>query len=188
LVLYTFFAETLSGAAASITSHPSYVKRIVFPLELLPATKLGAALVHAGIGFALLLGATLVMTHRLPTTIVYLPVVLLPLVVWALGLAWFVGSLAVYLRDLQQLLAVALQVLLYLTPIFYPLAAVPPRFRGFTAMNPLTAVVESARRVLLWNEEPLWRELLWVTLAGFVVLQLGFVWFMKTKKGFADVV
>jgi lipopolysaccharide transport system permease protein len=104
-----------------------------------------------------------------------------------MGLAWFLASLGVYLRDMGQLIGVLLQVLMFLSPIFYSLEQVPPEFRAVMRLNPLTALVENARYTLLWGKTPEWGSLAAAFVASALVMQLGYVWFMKTRRGFADV-
>ncbi len=187
LLIYGLFAETLGAAPNLIIANPNYVKKVVFPLEILPFCSLGASFVHFLIGVAVLLLFAAVFTHGISPTLYWFPVVLLPLLMLTVGLAWFLASLGVYLRDIGQLIGVLLQVLMFLSPIFYSLEQVPPGFRAAMQFNPLTPLVQNARHTLLWGRAPDWSSMLAVTFASAVVMQLGYVWFMKTRRGFADV-
>lgn len=187
LVLYTLFAETVGAAANSVVSNAPLVKKVVFPLEILPVISLGGALVNALISFGVLLLGIVLFQQRFPTLIGYLPLVLLPLIMLALGVGWFVASLGVYLRDTAQVIAIVLQMLIFLTPVFYSIDQMPQAFQQVMLLNPLSTIVESGRDVLMHDRTPNWPRLMGVTLVSLVIMQLGYAWFMKTKRGFADV-
>jgi lipopolysaccharide transport system permease protein len=187
LLVYTLFAETLSAAPALIVGNPNYVKKVVFPLEILPVCSLGAALIHFVVGIVALLLCSLLVAQRVSPTLWLFPVVVLPLLLMTLGAAWFLASLGVYLRDVSQFIGVALQMLIYLSPVFYALEQVPVGLRTFMLLNPLTPIVQHARDTLLWGVVPDWRSLGLVLIFSLLILQLGYVWFMKTRRGFADV-
>jgi len=187
LAAYACFSETVNRAAGSIVSVPNYVKKVVFPLEVLPVSILGAALFHMLVSITVLLVVHLALGGGLPWTIVLLPVVSLPLVCLSLGLAWFVASLGVYIRDVGQAVGIVLQVMFFLTPIFYSIEMIPEPLRTLVLLNPMAPVTENFRRVLLWGELPSWPGTLWWTLATGAAMMLGYAWFMKTRKGFADV-
>ncbi len=164
------------------------MKKVVFPLEILPVVTLGAALFNALVSVVILLLGVAVFQQRFPVTLVYFPAVVLPLALLSLGAGWFLASVSVYVRDTGHVVTILLQMLMFLTPLFYPISAVPEPFRVFMRLNPLSTVVENARCVLMQGRAPEWLGLGLLTLAGVVVMQLGYVWFMKTKRGFADVV
>ncbi|MGB9624090.1 MAG: ABC transporter permease [Phycisphaerae bacterium] len=187
LVVYTLFSETLNAAPQLIVGNPNYVKRVVFPLEILPLCSLGAALFQACIGIVALLACEVVFTGGLSRTVYWFPAVLLPLLMLTLGLAWFLASLGVYVRDAGQIIGIVLQVLMFLSPIFYSIEQVPAGFQAAMRLNPLTVIVVNARNTLLWGQPPEWIWLVATGAGSFVVMQLGYVWFMKTRRGFADV-
>lgn len=187
LVVYTLFSETLNIAPQVIVGSPNLVKKVVFPLEILPVCSLGAALIHALIGIVALLLCAGLLLHSLSATVFWFPLVLLPLLLLTLGLSWFLASLGVYVRDTGQLIGIVLQVLMFLSPIFYPMEQVPAGFRSVMRLNPLTVIVQETRNTLLWGLRPDWIGLAWVTAVSLIAMQLGYVWFMKTKRGFADV-
>ena len=188
LIVYTVFQSVAGAAPTMVLQNPSYVKRVVFPLEALPVVHLLAALAQFGINLAVLLVGCWLVFGKLSIGLLWTPLILLPLAMLSLGVAWFLASFCVYARDLTQLVPVALSLLMLLTPIFYPLSSVPKEFRDvYQFSNPLAVLVENARNVLLYGKQPEPIPLLLVTLASWVVMQLGFAWFMKTKRGFADV-
>jgi len=187
LTVFGIFSEVVSRAPALILSNPNYVKKVLFPIDCLPWVLLGAALFHAIASLAVLLLANLVLRGALYWTVVLLPLVLLPLLLFAVGLAWVLASLGVYLRDIGHLVNALVTVLLFLSPVFYPASSLPEPARRLLMLNPLTAVLESSRAVLLWGQSPDWLLLLPCTVAGGVVAWLGWLWFDRTRTGFADV-
>jgi lipopolysaccharide transport system permease protein len=187
MVVYQVFAECAGRAPGLIVSNTSFVKRTVFPLEILPIAVLGAALFHAAVSLLILIVGAGIAIHSTSLTLICLPIVLLPVALLGLGFGWLLASLGVFIRDVGQVIGVLLQVLFFMTPIFYPLSAVPPRFRWVLRINPLTEVVTNARRAVLWGTWPDWAALGVVTVVAAAIAQLGYAWFMKTKRGFADV-
>jgi lipopolysaccharide transport system permease protein len=160
---------------------------VVFPLEILPVVSLGAALFHSLVSLGVLLAAFAIFNGYLHWTAVLIPLVMLPLVILTLGFAWMLASLGVFLRDVGQTIGIITTVLMFLSPVFYPVTAVPERFLPFIMANPLTFIIEQAREVLIWGHLPNWTGLGIYTLAATVVAWAGYAWFQKTRKGFADV-
>lgn len=188
LIAFGIFSESISRAPGLIISNPNYVKKVVFPLEILPVSVLGSALVNSVFSLAILLAANLIFHGTLPWTLIFLPLMYLPLALLCLGLSWFLASLGVFIRDVNQLISVIVQVLFFMTPIFYPLEALPEKVRFVLYLNPLTFIINHFRRVILWGQMPDWGEFVVITILTGLVCMLGFIWFMKSKKTFADVV
>ncbi len=188
LLTFQLFAESIQRAPGLVLRHPSFVKRVVFPLQILPLTGLVATLVHFAVGMGLVVVLWSVFVQPIGGQALWLPVLLLPYVALILGVSWFLASAGVFVRDLAPAVIVLCQLLLFATPIFYPLAVVPEAWRGLVLCNPLAVYVENARRVLLWNQPPDWLGWSASAAVSLVVLQAGYVWFMKTKRTFADVV
>ena len=126
-------------------------------------------------------------THQIYWTTLLLPVTLIPLLLFTSGIAFFVASLGVYLRDVQHIIGVVTQILFFMTPIFYPISVVPQRLRWILEYNPLSPVVEETRKMILFGRLPDWKVCALCFIVSFIVFQLGLAWFAKTKKGFADV-
>lgn len=187
LILYTVFAECVNRAPGLILGNVNYVKRVVFPLEILPCVAMGSALFHACISVLVLLLAQLVMTHQVWWTVIFLPLLMLPLVLGVLGLSWILASMGVFMRDVSQVTVFAVTVMQFLSPIFYPMTAMPERFRPWLMLNPLTFIIEQARRVVLVGGLPDFSKLATVIAAATIFAWMGFWWFQKTRKGFADV-
>jgi lipopolysaccharide transport system permease protein len=187
MIMHGLFAEVLNRAPGLILSNVNYVKKVVFPLEILPAIAMGAALFHSLISLGVLLAAFALFNGYLHWTAIFTPLVLLPLVILTLGLAWMLASLGVFLRDVGQTIGIITMVMMFLSPVFYPVTALPEKFRPWLMANPLTYIIEQAREVLVWGHLPEWSGLGIYTLAGTAVAWAGYAWFQKTRKGFADV-
>jgi lipopolysaccharide transport system permease protein len=188
LLVFQLFQECLSQASTLIISVPNYVKKVIFPLDILPVVTLLAALFHGLVGAAMLWGLYAIVVGSVPWTVVWLPLVWLPLVLWALGLSWLASALGVFIRDMHHVVGLALQVLFFATPIFYPLEVVPPRIAVFLRLNPLAGIVTNSRLVLVQGQVPDWSTLLTGCAFGFAVLILGHAAFMRLRKAFSDVV
>ena len=187
LIVHGLFAECLQRAPTLILSNVNYVKKVIFPLEILPWIAFGAALFHAVISFMVLMVGLLLLNHGIPLSAVLFPIVILPLALGALGVSWFLAGLGVYIRDIGQITGMIVTILLFLSPVFYPISALPEKYQWVANLNPLAFVIESSRSVLIFGQSPDWTHWFLLTLAGVVVAWLGFFWFQKTRKGFADV-
>ncbi len=187
MIVLGLFSEVVNRAPTLVLANVNYVKKVVFPLEILPLIVMGAALFHAMISLAVLLSAFFLLNGYLHWTALLLPLVLLPLLILIMGLAWILASLGVFLRDVGQFVTILTTVLTFLSPIFYPVSAVPEAARVFIMANPLTFIIEQSREVLLWGHLPDWSGLGLYTLVALMFAWAGFVWFQKTRKGFADV-
>ncbi len=188
LIVFNVFSETVLAAPRLIVNNPNYVKKVVFPLEILVVSTLGAALIHSLFSLIILLASEVVVLGGIPWTIIFLPLIYAPLLLLCLGLGWFFASLGVFIRDIHHLLGVVVQMLFFLTPIFYPLEAIPWPYRYAIYLNPLTFIVNHFRRVALFGQLPDWSEFLVMLLLTAGLCLVGYIWFMKSKKTFADVV
>ena len=187
LIVFNLFAECINRAPGVIISNVNYVKKVVFPLEILPVVALMSALFHGLINLGVWFLAYLVFFGLPHVTTLYLPLVIIPMLMFIMGLSWFFSSLGVYLRDVSQFVLLITTVLMFLTPIFYPVTALPEQYRFFLYINPLTVAVEQARDVMFFGKCPAFYELGILWLGGGGGAWLGFAWFQKTRKGFSDV-
>ncbi|ABA75786.1 MULTISPECIES: ABC transporter permease [Pseudomonas] len=187
LMVFSLFAECINRAPGLIVSNANYVKKVVYPLEILPWVSLGAAMFHALISLGVWMLAYLIFFGVPHLTALYLPLVIMPLVLVMMGLSWGLASLGVYLRDIAQFIGILTSVLMFLSPIFYPASALPEAYRPVLMLNPLTPVIEQARDVLFFGRAPDFSIIGIYFLIGLLVMWLGFAWFQKTRKGFADV-
>ncbi len=188
LILFQFFADVVGRAPRLMLENPSYVTKIAFPLEILVPAAIAASLFATAVNYAMLLLAYFVLVGWPPPSVLALPVIWPALALFVAGLSWMLAALGVYLRDLGQLVSTILPALIFLTPIFYPLASVPQALRVVLLANPLAWFVEATRGALI---DGIWPGL--VLLSGLWMVGLGTAlaghWlFQRTKHGFADVV
>lgn len=187
LTTFNLFAETLGSAPQLILGNRNYVKRVVFPLEILPVARLAANLVQAGFSFAILLPALWIFRGGIPASAALLPLMLLPVCLLTLGGTFFFSALAVFIRDVNQVLSLIITMLMFVSAVFFPLSSLPPTWARLMTFNPLAVVVENVRRVLLDGVAPCWDQWAATMLLGAIVLAGGLLWFMRSKNAFADV-
>ena len=187
MLVMSLFSDVLNRAPGLILGNVNYVKKVVFPLEVLPVIAVGVALFHSLVSLGVLLAAFALFNGYLHWTLVFIPLVLMPLVILSTGLAWMLASLGVFLRDVGQFVGIVTTGLMFLAPVFYPITAVPENFRPYIMANPLTFIIEQAREVLIWGHQPDWLGLGIYTVIATIVAWAGYAWFQKTRKGFADV-
>ena len=187
MTAFNIFSTMATRSPGLILSVPNYVKKVVFPTEIMPVIALGSALFTSLINVVLVIFINLIFQHSFSAALIFLPLAYLPLIFLSLGTGWLLASLGVYIRDIGQGVVIAVQILFFLSPIFYPIEAVPESFQKILYANPLTIIVTSFRQTMVWNLPLPWTNWILITLATFVFALLGYVWFMKTKKGFADV-
>ncbi len=181
---FNIFAEAVGRAPSAVRSYPNYVKKIIFPVEILPVVPLGAALIHAFFNSMILVGA-LAWTGNLHSSILLFPMLLIPLLLFGLGLSWCLAAWGVFIKDMSQIVPVFVQMLMFLSPVFYPVQAVPEALRPIYTLNPLSSVIEALRASLSgtaidWSS---WSVTLVCSLAAFV---LGYAFFNHSKEEFAD--
>lgn len=187
LIVFNLFSECLNKAPHLILSNVNYVKKVVYPLEILPIVSLGSALFHMVISLFVWLVAYCIFFGIPHLTILYFPLVLMPLMIIALGISWILASLGVFLRDINQFITLFTTALMFLSPVFYSADILPPEFRQLMYLNPLTTVIEQTRNTLYWGKHPDFTVLGIYWVSAFIIAWIGFVWFQKTRKGFADV-
>lgn len=187
MIMINLFNEVLNRAPGLVIANVNYVKKVIFPLEVLAVVATVSALFNAVVSLAVLLAAFFAFNLYLPWTAIFILPVLLPLVILTLGLGWFLAALGVFLRDVGQTIVIITMALMFLSPIFYPLSAVPVRFQPYVLANPLTFIIGQARDVLIWGVIPDWWGLGGYMLAACVVAWAGYAWFQYMRKGFADV-
>lgn len=187
MIVHGLFAECLNRAPALVLAQPNYVKKVVFPLEVFPWVALASALMHFMVSLTLLYMFCVVSGVKIHPTALLIPLVIAPLLPLILGLSWLFASLGVYLRDVSQIMGFATTVLLFLSPVFYKASALPENYRILLALNPLTLPIEQLRDVMLWGKSLDWISWGISLLISGGIFYIGFWWFQKTRKGFADV-
>jgi lipopolysaccharide transport system permease protein len=188
MLVFSLFSECVTRAPTLILANPNYVKKIVFPLEILPIVNLGAALFHLCVSLMVWLLFYIVAYGWPKPEILLLPVALFPFVLFVLGVSWFLAALGVYLRDISQFVGVAVTALMFLTPIFYPISALPEAYRRIVSLNPITVAVDQARSLMFWGHGIEWGWWSVYLVISLMVGCLGFAWFQNTRRGFADVI
>lgn len=187
MIVHGLFAECVNRAPGLILGNVNYVKKVIFPLEILPWVLFGSALFHTSVSVLVLLLAQLALNQNLPWTVVFFPLILIPLVFATLGVSWFLASLGVFLRDIGHVTGMFTTILLFVSPVFYPMDAFG-KYQAILQYNPLAFLIEEGRKTLIFGQVPDIGRWVIMCILGFAVAWLGFVWFQRTRKGFADVV
>ena len=156
IIVHGVFAECANRAPGLILANVNYVKKVVFPLEILPWVAMGSTLFHSGISLLVLLLAQFLLNHTMPFTVVFFPIIILPLLFATMGMAWFLSAIGVYLRDVSQTIGIFTTVDGFLSPVFYPLSALPEEYRKWVKLNPLTFILEEGRKSLIFGKSPDW--------------------------------
>ncbi len=187
LIVFQIFAEVLNRSPSLIVSNRNFVKKIVFPLEILPVVTIGAALFQASVSLMVLVGFIVIVFGHVPLTGLLLPIIWAPFLLLLLGLSWFVAALGVYVRDIAHIISSLITALMFLSPIFFSASALPASVRPYLFVNPITFPVEETRNVLLWGLWPNWLGLALYAVVAMAIAALGRLWFEKMRGGFADV-
>ena len=187
ITVFIFFSEIVTRSPSLILSNVNFVKKLVFPLEILTYIVTGTALFQILINMVILLIANLFIYKSLPWTLVFFPVILLVLIPFCLGLSWMLASLGTFIRDIGHVVVVSTQILMFMTPIFYPVDAIPEGFRYYIKLNPLTLIVSEMRSIAIYGNLPNWEGILIYGVFRWFIAWIGFYWFQKTRNGFSNV-
>jgi lipopolysaccharide transport system permease protein len=187
LIIHALVAECLQRAPTLIVGNANLVKKIVFPLETLAWVSVGTALFHFLIALLIFAGALFVWQGAISWSFLLVPVLVSPLALMTVGLVWIVSSLGVYLRDIGQLMGIVTALLMFLAPVFYPLHSVPAGFAHYLYLNPITFILEQVRNAAIWGEPVNWLGWAMYWVVAYAVAWLGWTWFARVRKGFADV-
>lgn len=187
LIVFNIFSECATRAPSLMLTHANYVKKVNFPLEILPVSVLVSALLHFVINFCILLVAVCVFIGIPPVGVLLVPVLLVPFGFFILGVTLFLSSLGVFVRDLFYSITLVVQILFFMTPVVYPLNAVPEKFRAIVNLNVMAVFIENTRSLILATGTVDWEAWAIASAASFGVFAAGYWWFMQTKKMFGDV-
>jgi lipopolysaccharide transport system permease protein len=187
LSIFTVLSEMLAKAPTVVTSNSNLVKKVVFPLDLFVVAELGATMVYFTVSFAIFVLAMLFKYGLLQPAGIWILAIMLPFVLITLGVSWFLAALGVYLRDISQLTQIVISVLMFLSPIFFPVSSLPAAIREWVWLNPVTYVVEAARAAFFLNTGPQLTTLVVLTCVGLLIAWFGWCFFQRTRHGFADV-
>lgn len=186
MVMYFFVAELIGAAPGLVVSVPNYVKKIKFPLAVLPFVNLLVGTATACV-FLLILAVAISVAGSFHWWILLTPLAFFQAALWCLGFSWILGAAGVFIRDLQQMVPFILQLLMFLTPIFYPASAVPAHFRIVIACNPLAFLVDTFRNLALWGQPPHWGLFFAWTAGAAAFAYVGYLIFQRLRGAFADV-
>lgn len=184
--VYSVFTEAIMIAPTLITANANYVKKVIYPLEILSMVGIGSSLVQLAFNVALILLSRIIVIKTMDFFVLLFPLVLLPLLMLTLGLSWLLSAIGVFLKDMRQIASIITLVFGYATPVFFPITAVPEKLRWVMEINPMTAIVNNARNVLVFGRDPDWGALFAVYVVSYIVMMAGFRFFKKVKPGFAD--
>lgn len=187
LIIFNFFAECISRSTSMIVCNENFVKKVVFPVEIYPWVIVGTALFHAIVNTCILMVFCFFILGEVNITILLLPVLFLPLVLFTLGVSWFLCSAGVYVRDITHAMTFILQVVMYLSPVFYSISMLPELFQKILLLNPLAFIIEQTRNIVIFGKLPQWQHLGVFFMVSICIAYVGFWGFQKTKDGFADV-
>ena len=187
LVIFNLFAEVAGRAPGLIIQHTNLVKKVVFPLTIFSWVAVSSAMVQLLFSAVILIISASIYSANLPITVIAFPLIILTFIPFLLGLCWLLSSVGVYVRDLSQIMALIVNLALFLSPIFYPASALPKFVANLMWANPLTLIIEQTRLVLVVGSWPNWGALLLYSVASCVFAMLGYLWFERARKGFSDV-
>jgi len=187
LIVFNLFAELVIRGPRLILEQPNLVKKVVFPLEILPWISVLAGLFHMLLSLFILVLVTAWARGTLPLTALALPLVILPFVPLMLGLSWLLAALGLFVRDVGLMMGVMVNLAMFMSPVFYSVRSLPEGVQVIMNANPLTLIIESLRQVLLLGLWPDWLALFWYWVAATLVAIVGAYFFEVTRKGFADV-
>jgi lipopolysaccharide transport system permease protein len=188
LNFFNLFAEVVTRSPSLILQHPNFVKKVVFPLEILPVVATGTAIFHCLIAFVPVAIGLMIVHLRIPWTILYVFLFLLPVSIWTCGFAWLLAATGVFFRDVQNILAPAMTILMFTSAIFYPLSAVPAPWRNLIGVNPMVRFIEGARSAIMWGYPPSWSSYCGLMAVSLVIALIGYFIFDRAKPAFADVI
>ena len=188
LLPWLAFSGAVTKSVRALRSNAGLVKKVVFPLEMLPASTVAAALVSQLFGLTALLVIVGVIDRQLQWTLVFVPLLLVPQLIFTLGVGYIAATVGAFVRDLQEAMGAIMRLWFFLTPVVWPLSAVPEQYRPLLELNPMTLLVGDYRRVVLEGRVPDWGNTLQFTIIGVILLVIGFFVFERMKKHFADVI
>lgn len=187
LIVFNLFSEIVSRAPSLVLSNANYVKKVIFPLEVLSIVSLGVAVFHSLVSLLVWMAFYSIFITRPPLTIFLVPLILMPIVFISLGASWLLSSLGVFFRDVSQVIGVTITMLLFMSPVFFPVSALPEGYQTLLYFNPLTLSIEFMREVMVQGQLPDFEKFGFYFFESLVFSMIGFAWFQRTRKGFADV-
>lgn len=188
LVIYNIFADCLVRSPQIIINHQNFVKKVIFPLEILPVVLVLSTLFNACVSICIWILFYALSNGWLPATIIYFPLIFFPIFFINIGISMILSAIGVYLRDIQHIMGVFVTILMFLSPIFYPMEAVPSYLHRYLNINPLSQLIEQCRNIMFFGIQPTFSTVVVLWLFGFIILLFGLWVFQKLRSGFADVI
>ena len=188
LIVFNLFAECVTRAPTLILANSNYVKKVVFPLEVLPAVTLATAIFNAFVAMLVLVAVSWYLESPMHWQALWIPVILAPLMVLILGVTWLLAALGTYIRDINQMVTLLISAFMFLSPLFYQITALPKAAQQWVMLNPLTLPMQESRAALMLGQSPDWSALGIYMLVAIPVAALGYACFQKLRGGFADVI
>jgi len=187
MIIHALFSEPMVLSSTSITGNTQYVKKVVFPLEIIAWSTTIVASFQALISFFILIVFMLLSGMTIHPTLLLFPVVVAPLILFSIGLGWILSSLTVFIRDIAQLVGIVSTIALFISPVFYPVERLPLQWQTIIYLNPISYIVDQMRRIAIYGEMPDWGGLGVYTLISLLVAWTGLNIFQRLRAGFADV-
>ncbi len=188
LIVYFMFVDVVNRAPSIILNNTVYVKKVIFPLPIFSWITTGSMVFHACMNLTVLFVFYFVINFNFNWTVLYLPLILIPFILFVVGISWFLTALGVYVKDTSHIIGILTMILLFISPVFYPLSSLPESLQPYLLLNPLSFIIEQARAVIIWGETPDWLGLGIYSVASFLIAWIGLIFFQKMRKGFADVI
>lgn len=188
LMIFNLYAECTNRAAGLIVGNPNFVKKVVYPLDLLPLISFFSALYHMAVSLIIWVIVYILLFGQPKTTIFLLPMILVPFGIFIMGISWILASIGVYLRDVSQIIGVVNSALLFISPVFFPSSSIPDKYKFIVNINPLASVIENCRDLMYWGTVPDLTGMLYQWIFASIVGLVGYWWFQKTRMGFSDVI
>ena len=186
LLVVNLFGESISRSSDLIISNTNYVKKVIFPVEILPISVVSTATINACAGMTILIIASW-LTLGFSAQVLWLPWIWLPLILLSTGAAWLISSVGVFIRDIGQIISLFLSILLFVTPVFYPISVLPSKLQAVLGLNPLAAIVDQTRLVIINHQMPNSIYILIAPLLSLIAAELSLRFFLRCKPNFADV-
>lgn len=187
LLVFNLFREAIASAPRLVLKNVNYVKKVVFPLEVLPLVSILSGLYHLVASIIILTVIYVITNGQLHSEIIYIPIILFPYVLMVFGASMFLASIGVYLRDVAQIIGMVVMATLFMSAIFYPLESVPEKYHLWFYLNPVAFTVDQFRGAFVLGHSPKWEWLAFYYPFSILISWLGLFWFQKTRNGFADV-
>lgn len=188
LIFYNFFSEVIGRSPGLIYSNQPYVKKMIFPLEVLSWSVILSATINFIMSFFVWSVFCLVVKNSIPLTALWLPVIFIPFLLFTLGCSWLLSGYAVFHSDVEHVIPIVLMLMMFVSPLFFSVEGLPEAFRNIVMYNPMTYILEEGRGILITGRPPKTDVLIISYIISLLIAWLGHASFMGNRKGFADAI